>query len=228
MALVEDGALFGSRQLDMGYSGIIENGFRSVRVEVWPMMMPPPLSSLALKEWAVAVGALATGKQIMILRKGGIHRDDKEFRVVHPEFLMFPTYEHQREELLKGEYHEDLNATLQEDDVAGLVTLSYWSAVTDTFELRGEDALEQLSPYHIWTSDYAAKRLHWRPKHALTVMLLRVYELQQPQALPILDEYDGCKSWVDLGQEVPLGYLGPVLSDDAYEEKANAIRRTLS
>jgi hypothetical protein len=64
----------------------------------------PPDSDLALKEWAVAVKALGTGKQILILRKGGIHRDDKEFRLVHPEFLLYPTYEHQKRELLDPEH----------------------------------------------------------------------------------------------------------------------------
>ena len=52
----------------------------------------PPDSSLALKEWSVAVNALREGKQILILRKGGVHRDDNQFRVVHPEFLLFPTF----------------------------------------------------------------------------------------------------------------------------------------
>ena len=191
------------------------------------MTLLPPVSSLALKEWAVAVNALAKGKQVMILRKGGIHRDDKEFRMVHPEFLLYPTYEHQEPELLQEAYHQDLRGTLEEDDIPGLVTLSYWSEVSDVIELRDEETLDSLSPYHIWTSHYAQKRLHWRPKYPLTVALLRVYRLQQPQALPILDEYIGCKSWVGLGQEVPLGYMTPVLTDDEYEEKAEAIRQTL-
>ena len=87
--------------------------------------------------------------------------------------------------------------------------------------------LGALSEHHIWTDDYAQKRLHWRPKQPLTVALLRVYELQQPQALPVLDEYVGCKSWVELGQDVPLGYMSAVLSDADYEAKAEAIRATV-
>jgi hypothetical protein len=182
---------------------------------------------LALKEWAVAVDALAGGKQIMILRKGGIHREDKDFRILHPEFLLFPTYEHQQAALLKSDYHRDLRATLEEDDVPGLVTLAFWSRVTDAFELRDEGTLARLSPNHIWTDDYARKRLHWRPKYPLTVALLRVYELRQPQALPVLDEYLGCKSWVDLGQEVPLGHMAPVMTDDEYEVRAMPIRELI-
>ena len=40
------------------------------------MSVLPSTSSMALKEWAVAVNAMATGEQIVTLRKGGIHRDD--------------------------------------------------------------------------------------------------------------------------------------------------------
>ncbi len=187
----------------------------------------PASSDLALKEWAVAVKALAVGEQILILRKGGIHRDDKQFRVVHPEFLLYPTYEHQRTDLVKPTYADSLHETLNENDVAGLVTLSCWCAVTDKFEVSEQDVLDSVAAHHIWTTDYANKRLHWRPKQPITVVLLRAYMMQQPQALPVLDEYGGCKSWVELGQDVPLGSLTPVLSDAQYEAHAAPIRRLL-
>ena len=117
--------------------------------EVNNMSFLPPVSSLALKEWAVAVNALSLGSQIMVLRKGGIHRDDKEFRIVHPEFLLFPTYTHQLPELLKEEHHPALAESMAEDDVAGLVTLSAWAEVTDVVELRDEERLARVSPHHI-------------------------------------------------------------------------------
>lgn len=190
-------------------------------------MLLPPESDLALKEWAVAVKALSAGTQIMVLRKGGVHRDDKDFRIVHPEFLLYPTYEHQKQEFLKPAFHTLVEETLAENDIPGLVTLTYWCQVTDRFELRDEGVLGSLSEHHIWTDDYAQKRLHWRPKQPLTVALLRVYELQQPQALPVLDEYVGCKSWVELGQDVPLGNMTAVVSDSEYDAKAEAIRGTV-
>ena len=186
-------------------------------------MMHPDTATLALKEWAVAVKALAEGAQVLALRKGGIHREDRDFRIVHPQFLLFPTFEHQKAELLKPGYHGDLRDTLQERGAPAQVTISYWTEVTAKFELRDESALDRLSPFHIWTGNYARKRLHWRPKQPLTVALLRVYRLQEPQAIPLLDEYEGCKSWVDLGCEVPLGNMVPVLDDSQYEAKAASI-----
>ena len=187
----------------------------------------PTASSLALKEWAVAVKALSKGKQILILRKGGIHRADKEFRVVHPEFLLYPTYEHQRRELVQTTSHLDLEQTLIENENPKLIEFSHWCKVTDKFEVSEQDVLDDIAPYHIWTSDYASKRLRWRPKQPLTIALLRMYSMERPQSLRVLDEYGGCKSWVELEQEVRLGEMTPVLSDEEYEAQANVIRRAL-
>ncbi len=191
-------------------------------------MSLPPVSNLALKEWAVATRTLGRGDQIMILRKGGIHRDDRDFRLVHPEFVLYPTYEHQREDLVKPEFHATLaEDTHAEGDICGLVRFSYFCRVTDRFEVRDESALDGLSAYHIWTEDYARKRLHWRPKQPLTVALLRVYEMRQPYSLPVLAEYSGCKSWVELGQDVPLDSMSAVLSDAEYERRREEIQTVI-
>ena len=187
----------------------------------------PTTSSLALKEWAVAVKALSKGEQILILRKGGIHRADKEFRVVHPEFLLYPTYEHQRRELVQATSHLDLEHTLIENENPKLIEFSHWCEVTDKFEVSEQDVLDDIAPYHLWTSDYASKRLRWRPKQPLTIALLRMYSMERPQSLRVLDEYGGCKSWVELEQKVQLGEMTPVLSDEEYEAQANVIRRAL-
>ena len=82
-------------------------------------MSLPPVSDLALKEWAVAVKSLGRGEQVLILRKGGIHREDRDFRLVHPNFLLYPTYEHQKAELIKPEVHTALEETRLESDGTG-------------------------------------------------------------------------------------------------------------
>ena len=64
-------------------------------------MSAPAICQMALKEWAVTCQALARGEQVLLLRKGGIHEDSKDFRVIHREFLLYPTYEHQKRELLQ-------------------------------------------------------------------------------------------------------------------------------
>ncbi len=191
----------------------------------------PPVSSIALKEWAVACNALRNGTQIVILRKGGVHKDDRNFTDTfadHPEFLLFPTYEHQSPDLLKPQYHRDLELSLAENDVPGLTTISAFAKVTDRIQVEDAGKLQGISGFHIWSDDYAQKRLQWRPRQPLTVALVRIYPLVQPQALPVLDEYTGCKSWVELGQDVPMGALQPVLSDSDYARTRAEIAQRLS
>ena len=188
----------------------------------------PKRSSTALKEWAVAVEAMARGDQIIILRKGGIHREDKEFRIVHPEFLFYPTYEHQKIELIKPTYNSLLEEMADEVLDNGIVEFKYWAYVTDKFELRDEDELERIADNHLWTKEYTSSRFNWRPSHPLTVALLRVYRLEYPAFVPVLPEFAGCKSWVDLSNDIELGYLTPAMSDSEYEEMAKYVRGALA
>ena len=61
----------------------------------------PHVAEHALKEWAVTIAALAAGDQVLIVRKGGI--GEKRFELPHPRFYLFPTFAHQRPELVSAE-----------------------------------------------------------------------------------------------------------------------------
>ena len=189
--------------------------------------MFPTDCQIALKEWAVAVQALGRGEQIFLLRKGGIREEGKHFRVIHPEFLLYPTFEHQQEDLLKDQHHDGLLETNSLADGGDKITFSYWARVEEVIELSEEDRLEKLYPLHIWSQDYAQKRLHWKPRHPLSVMLLRLYRLAQPQTVAYLPRYGGCKSWVELEQSVPLGNPTPVLGEAEFLAKVGAVTKAL-
>ncbi len=188
----------------------------------------PARCRLALKEWAVTERALAEGEQVLLLRKGGIHEEGKEFRVIHREFLLYPTYEHQREDLLKPRYREDLRAVLAEPHNPQQITFSQWARVQEVIEVTERQKVEALSPHYIWTTDYAEQRLHWKPRSPLQILLVRLYWLAAPQTIPFLAAYAGCKSWVALEQEVSLGALTPMLSEEKFRAKAEMVRRVLT
>ena len=189
--------------------------------------MLPTVCQIAFKEWAVAVRAFERGDQILLLRKGGISEEGKNFRVLHPEFLLYPTFEHQKEELLKDRYHDDLREVVAEPQDSDSITLSHWAKVEEVIELTDQEKVDNLSSHHIWTDDYAQKRFHWKPRHPLSIMLLKLYRLEESKKLPYLPYYGGCKSWVELSQEVPLGRLTPVLSDEEFNDKAREIKGAL-
>ncbi|MCE2462541.1 MAG: DUF1802 family protein [Dehalococcoidia bacterium] len=171
--------------------------------------------------------ALDRGEQVMLLRKGGIREEGKDFRVIHPEFLLYPTFEHQKDELLQEKYHQDLQQVLSEAQGGDTITFSHWAGVEEVIELTEQDKLDNLSPYHIWSDDYAQKRLHWKPRSPLSVMLLRLYRLEEPQTVPYLPSYSGCKSWVELSEDVPLGHLTPVLAEDDFRSKVGEVKAAL-
>ncbi|HLH25082.1 MAG TPA: DUF1802 family protein [Chloroflexota bacterium] len=183
---------------------------------------------VAFKEWAVTCRALAEGRQIVLVRKGGIREEGREFRVEQPRFLLYPTYEHQRADLLQPPYRAALDAVLAAPPPAGTVRLDHWAEVTDVYETLEAATVEALAPHFIWTTSYAEERLRWRPKKPLYVLLLRVYRLPEAHEVPVLPSYLGCKSWVELDQPIPLEGMTPVLDDAAYAARRAAIQAALA
>src|SRR5690606_3010066 len=94
----------------------------------WPQQL-----DVALKEWAALCRALGTGRQILLLRKGGIYESAGEFEVEHRHFLLFPTYLHQKREHLKPDAQADLELRSEEP---ARIELSVAGAVTDIIQLQ--------------------------------------------------------------------------------------------
>ena len=189
--------------------------------------MLPERCQTALKEWAITCQALAQGEQILLLRKGGIHEDGKDFRVIHPEFLLYPTYEHQREDLLKPASQPSLARLLAEAPRPETITFSHWARAEEIIEVEAQERVDDLSPYHIWTDEYAQSRLRWKPMLPLSILLLRVYRMAGPVTVPYLKEYGGCTSWVDILPRIDLGQLEPVLTDAEFQQQVDAIKCSL-
>ena len=196
----------------------------------------PSACNTAFKEWAVTIDALARGEQIILMRKGGIHEPERHFRIEHDRFLFYPGYLHQDASLLKPDYRSRLTLD-QEQPRSAMVTFSLYAEVTDVIELATphmsdggglEKTVEALEPFHIWAEGFALKRAHWKPRYPLNVILLRCHSLAEPVTMPVLPEYSGCTSWVDLKEEVTLGNLKPALSDDEFEHQVSDIRNAIA
>jgi hypothetical protein len=179
--------------------------------------------SFALKEWAVAVDALEAGKAIALLRKGGIKEVGGRFQVEYPQALLYPTYEHQKPELLKPEYAGQV-APVASGWHPETVRIGSWANITDVFCVSEASVVEQLLPYHIWNERLASDRLHWKPRQPLYILLLRVYKLPEAAIVPYSQAYGGCKSWIDLLQPISLSQSIPVLDEDSYVRQVEIIR----
>ncbi|WP_068773442.1 DUF1802 family protein [Paenibacillus sp. FJAT-26967] len=184
---------------------------------------------IALKEWAAAVQALERGDQILIMRKGGIREETKHFSVVSDAFYLYPTYEHQKPHLVKDENRQHLEATVHEwNPEDRQVTISSWAELVRDIEISDPEMLNRLLPFHIWTESFAEERLKWKRKHPLHVMVLRVYKLDQPAVLPVLSDYEGCKSWIELQTDLAPAGRTPVLSDEAFQKILTELDQALA
>ncbi|MDI4644783.1 DUF1802 family protein [Cohnella hashimotonis] len=184
---------------------------------------------IALREWAVAVKALETGKQIVVLRKGGIAEETKEFRLESPTFFLFPSYEHQREHLVKPGTSPSVAETVAAfEKEPGTVVVSSYAEVAGDIEVTDSETLRKLDPFHLWTENYAEERLKWKKTKPLHVLLLRVYVLDEPVAIPNDERYGGCKSWIHLAEPLSAREARPALVDEAFDKEVQAVRQALS
>ena len=168
-----------------------------------------------------------------------------EYRYEHEQFFLYPTFDHQRNDLVRESHHPELRraleegvwpdeeppprALLQDGGIAqpDRVRIRAWAEVADHFETDDPRIVDALSPYHVWTQDYAIKRLRWKRTHPLHVLLLRVHRIPRPVTVRVRDEYHGCRSWVEIDRDLPFEGT-PVMADDEFDRAAQAIREICS
>lgn len=181
----------------------------------------------ALKEWAAIIHALAAGEQIIDLRKGGLVEDGRHFGVTSTRLWLYPTYAHQRPELVKAPYRHWVDTNEPADRA---ITVSGWADVVAVASITEAAALAELDGRTIWTSEYAESRLAWKHRDPLWVLALRVHCLDEPITVAYRDDYGGCTSWVDLDgmpadpATVP---ASPALSDVAFDARLGGLRDAL-
>lgn len=181
----------------------------------------------ALKEWAVTIAALAAGDQVLIVRKGGI--GEKRFELPHARFHLFPTYAHQRPELVKADARARFADPLARREDPDRLPLAVYAELHAAHAIADPDALEAIDGLHVLSSEYASERLRWRRIHPLWAVVLRVWTTPEPPVLDVGPDHGGCVSWVELPASIgePQN-LTPALSDDAFAASAAAVESALS
>jgi hypothetical protein len=190
-----------------------------------PTMTLPTSLSIALKEWATVCHALETGRQIILLRKGGIYESAGEFEVEHRQFLLFPTYLHQNLKMLKPEAHAGFEPRSAEP---AKITISSAAQVTDIIELKDRKQMDALDAEHIWTPPLIDMRFNYRPQNPLYLLLVRAYRLTQTVTVDNTPAYAGCKSWVPLEKPIDTSDATPVLDQSTFDSRRQRISTVLS
>lgn len=181
----------------------------------------------ALKEWAVVCNALERGRQVVILRKGGILEYRQGFEVKHERFLMFPTFEHQSKEHLRPDYADRLDEITNSAPPSGITRLSSYADAKLVSEITDRAALRKLEKFHICNESYVNARMDYNPSKPMSVILLRVFVLNSPVEIPTQESWAGCRSWVPL-EITDIAGARPALTDSQFENLAREFREVLS
>ena len=196
---------------------------------------------IAFKEWAVTVRALAEGEQLLTLRKGGIREPEQALQARARPLLPLPDVRpsarrsgarvaparaapgtrggrvERRRAARAGAAPR--RATLSSPTASGSAP-GPKSPATSRSPTRAASTRCRRST--CGRTDYAEKRLAWKRRHPLHVILLRTYRIPRPVTVKVSDEYGGCRSWLELTRELPFEGT-PVLSDDEFERASEEI-----
>ena len=154
--------------------------------------------AVGFKEWQVVCDALASGRQTVILRKGGIHEGRAGFSFAHGSFYLFPTRFHAQGEHVR----EGMIQSLPEWQPGEIVTITHRVEVLSAVTLTEWTEVAALHPLHIYTGKTVRDRFDWEGKGmasgSIHVARVKVSPLDEPWSFPYAAKHGGCRSWVDL------------------------------
>ena len=180
------------------------------------------------KEWASVCEALGSGRQIFILRRGGIQENGGEFVPSHSDFLLLPTYWHQQVSSIKPADRVFLARAHASQPPAPSIPICFHAVVTDSFRIQSLATLERVRDFHIWSDEVITERYHrWRCDRIFG-LIVRVYQLQEPIIMEANADYAGCRSWISLPEAVVTVSETPILSDPAFERQRQELHARLA
>lgn len=178
--------------------------------------------SNAFKEWQVICAALATGRQSILLRKGGIHEGRSGFSFAHDSFYLFPTRFHaQADHIREGGFSQE-----REWQVGDRFQITHHAEAVFAVTLVDWAQVEALRPYHIYTEETLRERFDWEGKGmasgSIHLALVRVSKLRNPLEIEYEKRFGGCRSWLELDAPTASDAT-PVLGKDSFDAVSAAI-----
>ncbi|MEY5025473.1 MAG: hypothetical protein RLZZ244_1001 [Verrucomicrobiota bacterium] len=178
--------------------------------------------SIGFKEWALVCEALGSGRQSVILRKGGIAEGREGFRFQHREFLLMPTLFH--EQVAKLKLPPETPLPPQQE---GWHRLRFRVEVEWTRELTDWETVRRLDPFHCWTEATIRERFVYDDKQSVSLAFLRVYRLREPLEFADAPKYGGCRSWVSIPDWAQTADGEAVLEEGEHRAREQAVRAVL-
>lgn len=169
--------------------------------------------------------ALGSGRQSILLRKGGIHEGRQGFSFAQESFFLFPTRFH----ALSDQVREGEVVVMPEWQPGDALQVNYQAEVTWAITLTDWDRVAAMESLHIYSEQTVRDRFDWGGKGmasgSIHVALVRVYRLDAPWEFPYEARYGGCRSWLDF-PEPPPGWAdraSPVIDEATFAELVSSL-----
>ena len=175
----------------------------------------------AFKEWAVVCEALGSGRQSVIIRKGGIAEGRSGFAFQHEEFFLFPTWFH--EQLAKTTLPAD---TVLPEQLEDELEIRFTAAVEWSHLVTDWERVQRLRDFHVLQDSVVEERFRYDDTQGVHVAFVRIYRLEPPLRLKNEKKYGGCRSWVELSGTEDAAMVS-VLSDEEHEKRRAALKALL-
>lgn len=172
---------------------------------------------VAFKEWAIIVDALARGRQILVLRKGGISEGRGGFSLDHERFWLFPTLFHQQGDMVIPEEKHHCEKLFQQHVDPSRIEIRFYAEVLAWKRIDNADEAHSLTGQHIWKEDVIQERFDWSRRKDIHALAVRVYQIPQAVELPMQESYGGCKSWIEFTTDLNTSGASPVLKDKDFQ-----------
>ena len=184
--------------------------------------------NVAFKEWSVIVQALLEGRQMLILRKGGISENEGRFTVESREFFLYPTKVHQNPKDLVNVADQQVIAAAEGQITEAGVKIKAFAEVVHYERVSELARIQALRKYHVWSDAIIEQRFHWSNEDWLDVFLLKVFRLPQPLELKNDPKFAGCKSWIRLDSSLSTAGAQAAMSAKRFAQESGAILGILS
>jgi hypothetical protein len=181
----------------------------------------PSHCGVAFKEWSGVRDALASGRQTIILRKGGIHEGPRGFVPEYGTFWLYPTHVHESEQGIRN-----APADLSGKEPAGYVAIGTLAVIDRIGRVESMDELEAIADEHAWTPETIRKRFDYK-RPGLWLLAVRIFDRPDPWAVEITPAHAGCKTWVPLESTLPTDGLAPVIDDRAFAARLERLQQKL-
>ena len=140
----------------------------------------------------------------------------------HDRFFLYPTFDHQRNDLVRDSHQPELRRALEEGvwpdgdppphaltrdggiPQPDRVRIRAWAEVAAHFTITDPRVGQRAVPV-LRLDDGLRARSAWRGSAATrcTSLLLRTYRIPRPVTVKVRDEFGGCRSWLEITRDLP-------------------------